>query len=84
MLLTVRDHAKRFYQWHDRDVHVYRMHMPRAEAAAAAAESDSAADSSGGGSARMGYYKHLLDSVPPERQSVPLVMHALLEQVSLQ
>jgi hypothetical protein len=30
----------------------------------------------------MGYYRHLLDSVPLERHSVPLVLHAMLEQAS--
>jgi hypothetical protein len=28
----------------------------------------------------MGYYRHLLDSVPSERHSVPQVLHAMLEQ----
>jgi hypothetical protein len=30
----------------------------------------------------MGYYRHLLDSVAPKRHSVPLVLHAMLEQAS--
>lgn len=69
-LLTVRDQAARFDQWQTRDVHVYRM----PGAAATSAGSHTAGSS-------MGYYTHLLDSVPPERQSVPLVLHAMLEQV---
>lgn len=67
-LLTVRDQAQRFDRW-QAEVDVYRMPAPAP-----------AADSSAG--PRMGYYRHLLDSVPPERQSVPLVLHAMLEQVS--
>jgi len=72
-LLTVRDQAARFDQWRTRDVRVYR--MPGMSLAAATSAGSQTAGSS------MGYYTHLLDSVPPERQSVPLVLHAMLEQV---
>jgi CRISPR-associated protein Cas5t len=71
VLLTVRDQAKRFDKWQKQDVHVYRMPAP-STCTAAAGSSDSQS---------MRYYSHLLDSAPPERQSVPLVLHAVLEQV---
>ena len=29
------------------------------------------------------YYNHLIGSVPPESHSVPLILHCLLEQVSV-
>lgn len=77
-LLTIRDQAKRFDTWRNQEAHVYRMPGPRAPSAAAAVASSQGASHS---SACMGYYRHLLDSLPPERQSVPLLMHAMLEQV---
>jgi hypothetical protein len=51
-------------------VHVYRMPAPTVSAVPG-----------GGSGQRMGYYQHLLDSVPPERQNVPLLLHAMMEQV---
>ena len=32
--------------------------------------------------ADMRYYKHLISSIPPHSQSVPLILHCLLEQVN--
>ena len=78
VLLTVRDQARPFDQWHGQDVHVYR--MPGPVSCGKASPAPAGADGSSGSNG-LGYYSHLLDSVPPERQSVAMVLHAMLEQV---
>jgi hypothetical protein len=65
-LLSVRDHVKVYDQWRA-SVRVYRMPSP--------------GSSSGSSAGSMNRYKQLLSSVPQERQSVPVVLHAMLEQV---
>lgn len=77
-VLTIRNHAKYFDQWRERDVRVYR--MPLSSAIQECLQTPGA--SQGSDSLRLVYYNHLLDSVPPERQSVPVVLHAMLEQAS--
>jgi hypothetical protein len=69
-LLSVGAHAKVYDQWRAA-VRVYRMPAP-----------GSSSSSSVGSS--MNRYRQLLSNVPQERQSVPVVLHAMLEQVSSQ
>lgn len=69
ILLTATHQAKCFDQWREEGMHVYRMPAPAVSAVP------------GGNGQCMGYYQHLLDSVPPERQNVPLLLHAMMEQV---
>jgi hypothetical protein len=71
-LLSVGNHAKVYDQWRAA-VRVYRMPAPG---------SSSSSSSSVGSS--MNGYRQLLSNVPQERQSVPVVLHAMLEQVSSQ
>lgn len=66
-LLTVCDHAKLYDQWRAA-VRVYRMPPPEPSAGKSCSSSTY-------------YYQHLLSNVPPERQNVPIVLHALIEQV---
>jgi hypothetical protein len=73
-LLSVRDHAKVYDQWRAA-VRVYRMPAPGSTSSSSSSNCD---DSS------MNRYNQLLESVPQERQSVPVVLHAMLEQVRMQ
>jgi hypothetical protein len=72
-LLTVRNQAQLYDQWRAA-VRVYHMPQPATSSGVCRTGAD-------GGGTGMSYYQHLLSRVPSECQSVPVVLHALLEQV---